>query len=152
VAGGVREFIAKLLGVPEQPDGGDEEHALRLATVALMVEVVQADSVVTDAERQALVAETAGRFGIGADEASALIAKARDAAEGAPGIHPFTRRLNDGMSQEDKRHVVELLWRLALADGAKDTMEEHLVRRISDLLHLPHREFIEARLRVEGKL
>ena len=38
--------------------------------------------------------------------------------------------------------MVELLWRVAYADGNLDKYEEHLVRRIADLIHVPHSVFI----------
>lgn len=46
---------------------------------------------------------------------------------------------------------MELLWRVAFADGRLDRYEEHLIRRIADLLHLPHRDFIRAKLRAQGE-
>ena len=39
----------------------------------------------------------------------------------------------------------------AFADGEVDKYEEHLIRRISDLLHVPHRQFIAAKLRGAGQ-
>ncbi|MBI3171641.1 MAG: TerB family tellurite resistance protein, partial [Hydrocarboniphaga effusa] len=41
--------------------------------------------------------------------------------------------------------LLGLLWRVAYADGKLEANEEHLLRRLSDLLHLSHGDFIRAR-------
>jgi len=38
---------------------------------------------------------------------------------------------------------------VAFADGRIDKYEEHLIRRMADLLHLNHREYMQARHRAE---
>ncbi len=45
--------------------------------------------------------------------------------------------------------MLESIWRVALADGRIDKYEEQLIRRIADLLHLHHREYMQARHRAE---
>ena len=47
--------------------------------------------------------------------------------------------------------MVELLWRVAYADGDLDKYEEHLVRRIADLIHVPHSVFIRMKHKAGGK-
>jgi len=34
------------------------------------------------------------------------------------------------------------MWEVAYADGRIDRYEEHLIRKISELLHLSHKDFI----------
>jgi uncharacterized tellurite resistance protein B-like protein len=46
---------------------------------------------------------------------------------------------------------MEELWRAAYSDGALHEYEEHLIRRIADLLHLSHSQFIGAKLRALGE-
>lgn len=45
--------------------------------------------------------------------------------------------------------MVELLWQVALADGELANIEEHIIRKIADLLHLNHTEYIQTKLRVK---
>ena len=54
------------------------------------------------------------------------------------------------LSQDDKYAVLENIWRVAFADGRIDKYEEHIIRRIAELLHLNHREYIQARHRAEA--
>ena len=41
-----------------------------------------------------------------------------------------------------------MLWRVAVADGEISKYEDYLIRKIADLIHLPHSEFIRAKLTV----
>lgn len=43
------------------------------------------------------------------------------------------------------------MWLVAFADSEKHPLEEHLIRRIAGLLHVPHPDFIDAKLRARGK-
>ncbi|MGO1233874.1 MAG: TerB family tellurite resistance protein, partial [Marinobacter sp.] len=51
--------------------------------------------------------------------------------------------------QQQKQMLLTSIWRVALADGRIDKYEEHLIRRMADLLHLNHREFMQARHQAE---
>ena len=65
----------------------------------------------------------------------------------AVSIYEFTRRVDQGLSADEKKRVVELLWLVCFADAEKHAEEEHLVRRIAGLLHVTHPEFIDAKIR-----
>jgi uncharacterized tellurite resistance protein B-like protein len=43
--------------------------------------------------------------------------------------------------------VIELLWRVALSDVHIDKYEEGLIRKVADLLFVPHVDFIQAKHR-----
>jgi uncharacterized tellurite resistance protein B-like protein len=38
-----------------------------------------------------------------------------------------------------------MLWKVSCADGKIDAHEEHLVRKVADLLYVPHARFIQAK-------
>ncbi len=44
--------------------------------------------------------------------------------------------------------MVEMLWQVALADRRLDKHEDHLVRRIAELLYVSHSDLIRIRNRV----
>jgi uncharacterized tellurite resistance protein B-like protein len=46
--------------------------------------------------------------------------------------------------------IIERLWQIAFADNHLDKHEEHLVRKVADLLHVPHRDFIAAKKRARA--
>ena len=126
------------------------EHALRVATAALLVEMARADFE-EDADEHALI-ETLlrGEFALDAGEARALLSEAGADADGAVSLHEFTSALHAHLSERDKIRVIEMLWRVALADGQIDKYEEYLVRKVADLLYVRHRDLVRARHHVEG--
>jgi uncharacterized tellurite resistance protein B-like protein len=83
-------------------------------------------------------------------ESEALLLSAERQVDGAHDLHQFTSELNRTLSHEDKLRLLEQLWRVAQADETVHHYEEHLIRRVADLLHVSHREFIVAKLRSSG--
>ena len=47
--------------------------------------------------------------------------------------------------------MLELLWQGAYADGELSSIEEHIIRKIADLLHLRHSEYIQTKLNIQAK-
>jgi uncharacterized tellurite resistance protein B-like protein len=123
------------------------EHALRLAAAALLFEIVRADGEVKAEERTVMRAAVQGTFGLTAEETAELMELAESASRSAISLYEFTQKVDEAFSAEQKKRVVELLWLVAFADGSKDALEEHLIRKIAGLLHVPHPDFIDAKIR-----
>ncbi|HCL10941.1 MAG TPA: hypothetical protein DHW66_01840, partial [Alteromonas sp.] len=62
----------------------------------------------------------------------------------------FTKALNEGMSAELKERVMRGLWQVAYADATLSPDEEHIIRKIADLLYIPHSRFIKAKLAAQS--
>ncbi len=123
------------------------ESALRLAAAALLFEVVRADGVIEDEERIVMRAAVQSTFSLTREEAQELARLAEEATRDAVSIYEFTKTVDRGLPIEDKKRLVELLWLVAFADAEKDPLEESMVRKIAGLLHVPHPDFIDAKLR-----
>jgi len=126
------------------------EDSLRMATAALLIEAVRADKSVSEEELSALRAGLGKKFNIGADETETLIRLAEDEASSAVSLYGFTSLIDKGFKYDEKREIIELLWEVVYADSILDKHEEHLVRRIADLLQVSHKDFIETKLRVKA--
>ena len=59
-------------------------------------------------------------------------------------------QINTHFDAEQKAALVEELWRVAYADQVLCKHQGYLVRRISNLLHVPRSTFIASKLRVTG--
>ena len=127
------------------------ERALRLAAAALLFEVVRADAVVKDEERTVMRAAVQSTFGLSREEGEELVRLAEEASRGSASIYEFTRIVDQDLTLEDKKRLVELLWLVAFADAEKDAYEEQMVRKIADLLHVPHPDFIDAKIRARNE-
>ncbi|MDT3672469.1 MAG: TerB family tellurite resistance protein [Aromatoleum sp.] len=127
-------------------------HTLQLATAVLLVEVMRSDSEVGPRERQAVLAALRTKFGLADDELARLVELAETEATNATDFHRFTSQINKGFSAERKLRIVEFLWQVALADGHLSHHENHLMRRLGDLLHIPHADYVAAKQRARERI
>jgi uncharacterized tellurite resistance protein B-like protein len=147
-----KQFYAKYLSGSPAEDKKTAEHRLQLATAALLIEMTRADGDIRPAEQEAVNRALQQAFQLSEAETGELISLAEQEAHDATCYHEFTRLINDNFSKEQKIQVVELLWEVAYADREMEMYEEHLVRKLADLLYLRHDEFIQAKLRVQQRL
>lgn len=141
---GLLSDVRRLLGGSSPPKR--EDLAPEMATAALLMEMVHADFASDSAEIQT-VKECLRRLVPEAEreELAEMLEGAGRHAAHSVSLYDFTEILHRELDVEAKRDIVEMLWRVAFADGALDPQEEHLVRKVSGLLHLPHEEFIGAK-------
>jgi uncharacterized tellurite resistance protein B-like protein len=135
-------------------DGADDpaarEHALRVATALLLIEVAKADYADDVAEDEVMLRSLKQFFALDEEAAALLLDEARSTADRAVELQQFTRRLHEQLSVVEKQRVVEMLWQVALADSRLDKHEDHLVRRIAELLYVSHSDLIRIRNRVRS--
>ena len=131
-------------------DPAAREHALRVATALLLIEVAKADYAEDLAEDEAMLRSLRQFFALDDEAAALLLEEARSTADLAVELQQFTRRLHEQLSVAEKQRVVEMLWQVALADSRLDKHEDHLVRRIAELLYVSHSDLIRIRNRVRS--
>ncbi|MDT3679082.1 MAG: TerB family tellurite resistance protein [Burkholderiaceae bacterium] len=149
----LRRFLEHHLG--DGTDPVEEERRVELATAALFAEMMRIDGQTTAVERAAARDAIVERLGLSPQEASELLEAAREEVRTANDYFQFTSLLNRRLTQEQKVAVIERMWRVAYADARLDAHELHLMRRIADLLHVPHLDSMAAKMRareaVEGE-
>ena len=121
---------------------------LPLAVAALLIEVARADHNVAAEERRSVVAAIARLCKLEDEDLDTLVATAVAAVDEAVSLYDFTATINQSLSRTQKLALLEMLWRVAQADGRVDHYEEYYIRKLADLLHLSHADFIRAKLRV----
>ena len=142
----IRDFFEANLAPSDKPAG--RRHTLELATATLLAEVMRLEGV-SDAERATVLAGLRERFGLGEDEARELARLAEEEAKTAHDYYQFTSLIRERYSPEDRQAIVEQLWRVAYADAVLSAHELHVIRKISDLLHVPHAAYIAAKMRAK---
>jgi len=90
------------------------------------------------------------RFGLTAKELDTLLRFATEEARQAADYYQFTSLINRHFSAEQKIGVIENLWQVAFADGRLDAHENHFMRKIADLLYIPHADYVAAKQRARG--
>lgn len=124
--------------------------SMELAAAVLMLEVGLADSDLDEEEFRLMERAMQQHFRLDQAAADELIRAAREEVDHATSLYRFTRHLNETLSARQKSGIVELLWRVAYADAVVDKYEEYYIRKIADLLYVPHRDYILARHRAAG--
>ena len=147
----LKRFFLETLD-PSNPDwAGNEDHALQRAAAALFIEMSRADRQVVDAEHASISAALGECFDLEVEEIDTLLALAEADADEAISLFEFTTMLNQHFDHAQKVRFIEHLWRIAYADGHLEKHEAHLVKKVADLIHLRHREYIGAKLRAANQ-
>ena len=141
----IRQFFEQYVVVTESIDDEQVEHQLQLASAALMIEVLYADHAVEQRELDTLRTVLQDYFKLSKGEADELIALADEQRIEATDYYQFTSLINEFYTQQQKRELITRLWQMAYADNAIHKLEEHLLRRLADLLHVPHSAFMQSK-------
>ena len=140
--------LKALFTKPTEADKAQQRHQLDLDAAALLIEMTRADYTVGSQEQQALKEVLGNALELGETELTELLELAAQRADRATSLYEFTRLINDHYSADEKLTLIECMWRVAYADGDLDKYEERLIRQVSDLIHVPHKAFINAKLAV----
>lgn len=142
----IREFFAVRIASEERP-----EPSLELATAALLIEVSRADFDASEDERAAIEEQVRKSFGLTEEQTREIVALAEEEVARAVSLYEFTRLVDRSFTPDQKRHIVGLLWEVALSDERIEGREEHLIRKVATLLHVPHEAFIAEKLAARGR-
>ncbi len=145
----LREIFNNALINPDQEDPAGRDHALRLATAALLIEVVRADYEEDIKETEAVIRQLQTRFDLTEEETLLLVEEAAQEADHSVSLQDFTRLLHENLSVEEKHSVIEMLWLIAMADDHLDKHEDYVVRKVAELLYVTHGDLIRIRNEVK---
>ena len=145
----IREFFDKYIKPADAPTPRDSRDSVRIAAAALLIEMTRMDEKISEVERARVRRLVQEDFGLGAEETAELLRLAETRAQEATDYFQFTTLIKNHMTPEQKERLIEHLWEVAYADGELHPYEEHLVRKIADLLYVSHDAFIAAKLRAK---
>jgi uncharacterized tellurite resistance protein B-like protein len=140
----------KLLSFFQQEEVKTESHKPELAAAALLVEIMNADHSLSDEESEDIKSILFDTLFITAEVADELLATAKKQVNEATDLFQFTEVINTNYSAEEKINLVESLWKVAYSDKQLDKYEEHMIRRIADLLYVSHSDFMQTKHRVKA--
>ena len=114
--------------------------------------VARSDGDYADEEKARIMRILSARYAVSPAEAAGLLREAEELEGQAPDTVRFTRAIKDAVPYEDRESVVEALWEVVLADGARDQEEDALLRLTAKLLGVNDRDSNLARRRAQKKL
>ena len=118
----------------------------QLATAALLIEVMVIDGNLDEQELQSISTTLSQMLDLSREKIDELIVLSRDEVTEATSLYQFTREINEHYDHEKKMALMTAMWRVAFADGVLDKHEEGIIRRVADLLHLLHSDYIRCKL------
>ncbi len=142
------DFIRSLTAPDPAPLG---ETDARLALTALLVRLARADGDYANIEISTIDQVISERYGLSVEDTRQVRAEAETLEEEAPDTVRFTRAIKEAVPYEDRESVIEAMWKVGLADGSRDQLEDRLVRLVAPMLGVNDRDSARARQRATRK-
>lgn len=136
------DWFKTLTSIVNRYEPSSDSHSLPRAAAALLLEMAVTDDGGDRVELDVIHQAMATAFSIEPAELASLIEQAHQARRQSVSLYEFTHALRLGLNPGQSAELVEWLWRVAFADARLDKHEELMVRRVADLLGVPHGEFI----------
>ena len=144
----IRQFFEnKLVNKEEEPTSSSIAKT-DLACAALLIEVINSDHKLEEQETQAFFSVLQNNLNISGKDIDELVELAENQAKEATSLYEFTSLINSDYDYSQKVGLIENMWRIAFSDNNLDKYEDHLIRKISDLIYVSHSDFIRAKLKV----
>ena len=122
-----------------------KDSSIQKSICSLMIEVAYSDNQLDESELKAM-ANSLSKLDIEEEEIQEIVDATLAKSKESISFYEHTRILNDKLDYDQKKEVLNSVWAIAFADGQMNKHEEHLIRRIADLLYLNHKDFINAKL------
>ncbi len=143
----IKDLITRF-NTKEETTEESSSNLLDNACAALLVEIAFADKDFDETEKTSLKQSLIETYAVDESDIEEIIKDAEETVSESTSLYGYTRVVNDEFEYEDKLSLLKNLWKVAYADGNLDKYEEHLIRKISDLIHISHTDFINIKLEI----
>lgn len=141
-------FFAERMTPPEiQDEDSGERHEVRFAAAALLVVCARADFEEHPEEQSTILTLLETTFDLDEESLHELLDLV-DPDAAVTDLQEFTNLVNQHYTTQDKRVLIENLWRVALADGRVDRFEEQYIARVAFMTGVSGDEVSSAQARV----
>jgi uncharacterized tellurite resistance protein B-like protein len=144
----IKEHISNLSNEPSEKADPDQKDTVVInnACAALLIETALADKIFNEEELISMKQTLNKVYKVDEKDIEELIYESKKKVSESTSLYEYTRLINDLCDYEDKIRLISNLWSIAFADQHLDKYEEYLIRKISDLLHVSHKDFIQQKL------
>jgi len=127
-------------------DPQQAENKRQMACAVLLIEIAKADEQETQDEIRKVREILQQEFSLSNEQLEKLVSVSETEGDKLTSVYPFTALINEHYEYADKVNLIKLMWRVAYADGDLSKYEDHLIRKVADLIYLSHRDFIQTKL------
>tara|TARA_Y100000817_G_scaffold224957_1_gene177932 strand:+ start:97 stop:534 length:438 start_codon:yes stop_codon:yes gene_type:complete len=114
----------------------EEFDVSQLAVASLMVTTALHDGEFDAIEKDEILKLLGNFYNLNNDKLNKLFDASYKLVDNANDIQQFTSKINSFLSDEEKLMIIEMIWKIVIADGRIDDYENALVRKISGLLYV----------------
>ena len=148
----IRDFFQENMTVEEKVDNESKSsNKVAIATCALLLEMAHSDDEFSEIEENEIKKIMQSEFDLSEIKVDEIIELSNEERKESLDLWQFTNLINENFSKEEKIKVIEYIWQVVYADEKVDKYEEYLVRRLSYLLNIDHKDMIDAKLQVKYK-
>lgn len=141
----IQSILTSLISPSLAPDNKENSDDIQFSVALLLTEIMHADHVLHEHEKQMVINLLRQQFSLEETAATELYLRANKKMNEVVSLHHHTSRINSDFSYLKKFELMINLWKVVFADGQVDRYEEHLVRRVADLIYISHKDFIKAK-------
>tara|TARA_B100001057_G_scaffold426933_1_gene451394 strand:+ start:97 stop:513 length:417 start_codon:yes stop_codon:yes gene_type:complete len=104
---------------------------------ALLIHAAKIDENFSEQEEK-IIKETLLKIGANSEDLDEVMLNAKKNEENANQILEFTKQVKN-MAEEDKKKIVESLWKIIYSNNTADIYETSLMRRLAGLLYIDNK-------------
>ena len=136
----------QILSKTKKEDDGHKKKS-EVAICALLIEMAHFDEDFHKNEKEIILNMIENKFALTVDEADELMKIADEEREKSIDLWAFTKLIRENYSKEERIQLLEMLWKVAYADGQIEGEEDFLLHKLAKMLKIDHNEFIAAKLK-----
>ena len=104
-------------------------------SISICIEIARIDGEIHPKEQELINKEIALAFP--EKEIQDIFTAALDDAQSQSSMYPYTKKINESYSREEKKELLSNIWQIIIADGIVDSGEESLYFRVAELIRIP---------------
>ena len=136
------EFLKK-----KSTDKTDDKKTF-IEVACLLIHASKIDENYTEKEK-AIISEALMQLGSNKKDLNFILEEAEKIEQDSNQILDFTRSLKNE-DKETKYLIVESLWKIIFSDSTSDMYESNLMRRLTGLLYLSHKEVGDIKVKIKN--
>ena len=131
----------------------DKEHTnIKNAAAILLLSIANADEKIDSEEIKSIREIIQDFFSIESEETFTIIEDAILELKQKTSLFSYIETINDNFSYKDKVDFLLCIYEVAYSDEELHFMEQYLIRKIANSLHVEHKDLIEAKIEIKKYL
>jgi len=144
-----RKHITSSVWKEDAGQGPHREIDDKIALGVLLWAVAEADNTFLPQEHEQIKGILKTKSKISDEDVAVVLEAVKEAARERIDLYQFTREVSADLTYDVKVSIIEDLFRVACSDRELDDAEVEIIRKISGLFRIYHKDFINAKLRVK---